>query len=86
MASKNERTKIPFTRWHSNYGLDDKSADLALVVDRAGQIEEWVDLDIRELPERSDLLERLGPVTRDRLVRDAHDARKTLGPASTQAQ
>jgi hypothetical protein len=48
---------------------------LALVAeDDNGRILEWVDLDIRDLPRRPDLLARLGPDAIARLLADAAEA------------
>jgi hypothetical protein len=59
---------LPFTRWHRS--LDD--GWLALVVESAsGRLVESVELDVRELPRRPELLARLGPNTRARLLADA---------------
>ncbi|WP_448098158.1 hypothetical protein [Luteibacter yeojuensis] len=61
----------PFSRWVR--GMD--SDALALVAeDDNGRILEWVDLDIRDLPRRPDLLARLGPDTIARLLADAAKA------------
>lgn len=61
----------PFSRWVR--GMD--SDALALVAeDDNGRILEWVDLDIRDLPRRPDLLARLGPDAIARLLADAAEA------------
>lgn len=58
----------PFTRWHRE--MDGPL--LVLVVERDdGSLAEWLELDVRELPERQDLLGRLGETARNRLLRDA---------------
>ena len=60
--------KPMFTRWHRE--ID--GPRLVLVVEREdGSLVEWLELDVRELPERQDLLGRLGERTRKRLLQDA---------------
>lgn len=60
-----------FTEWRRS--MD--GPELALVTTRAnGSIAEWINLDIRELPDRPDLLGRLGPVARERLLAEAREA------------
>lgn len=60
-----------FTEWRRS--MD--GPELALVTTREnGSIAEWIELDVRELPDRPDLLERLGPIARERLLADAKEA------------
>ncbi|QEE24707.1 hypothetical protein CS053_09475 [Rhodanobacter glycinis] len=57
-----------FTEWRRS--MD--GPELALVTIRTnGSIAEWITQDVRELPDRPELLERLGPVARERLLDDA---------------
>lgn len=59
----------PFSCWHRHM----ESPALALVVDdpAGGNPLEWRTLDVRALPQRPDLLARLGPVVQSRLLADA---------------
>lgn len=68
-----ESTAAPrFTRsWRAVGGFE-----LALVCeDSAGAVLEWVEIDIRTLPDRPDLLDRMRDPARGRLVADAVAAR-----------
>lgn len=53
-----------FTRWHRS--MDD--GGLILVREAGGKVAEWIELDIADLPTRPDLLSRLGPHSRARLL------------------
>lgn len=70
----------PFTCWHRHM----EGPALALVVydPAGGNPLEWRTLDVRDLPQRPELLARLGPVVRSRLLADA--ARAELEYASEQ--
>jgi hypothetical protein len=57
-----------FTEWHRS--MDGPELVLATTREN-GSIAEWIELDVRKLPGRADLLERLGPVARERLLADA---------------
>jgi hypothetical protein len=60
-----------FTEWRRS--ID--GPELVLVTTREnGSIAEWVELDVQELPTRPDLLERLGPIARERLLAEAREA------------
>lgn len=56
-----------FTEWRRS--MDDGS--LVLTTSVEGRIVEVVEIDVSELPSRPDLLGRLGPVARMRLLDDA---------------
>ena len=58
----------PFTAWHRS--MDDGA--LRLVVAHDGRIVESVELDVSELSGPSELLSRLGPIARERLLAEAH--------------
>lgn len=60
-------TTQPFTRWQRE--IDGPA--LVLVTEQGGRISEWLELDIRDLHRRADLLARLGPVSRERLLAEA---------------
>ncbi|MBK9655062.1 MAG: hypothetical protein IPO66_06145 [Rhodanobacteraceae bacterium] len=62
----------PFSRWHRHM----EGPALALVVDdpAGGNPLEWRTLDVRTLPQRPDLLARLGAVVQSRLLADAAHA------------
>lgn len=59
----------PFTRWSRS--ID--GPELVLIRDAEGRVAEWVELDVRELPNRCDLQGRLGPQARSRLLADARN-------------
>ena len=51
-------------------------AELNLLREKDGRVVERVSLDLRELPNRPDLLARLGPVIRERLLWEADEMAK----------
>lgn len=53
-----------FTTWHRSMGDD----DLYLAVEHDGRFVECVELDVSELPNRPDLLARLGSIARECLL------------------
>lgn len=60
-----------FTEWRRS--MD--GPELALVTIREnGSIAELIELDITELPDRHDLLVRLSPIARERLLAEAKEA------------
>lgn len=59
----------PFTRWHRE--MDGPRLLLVVESDDGCRIVEWLELDVRELPNRPDLLGRLGETARNRLLQDA---------------
>ena len=64
MAVSSVATRPLFTRWHR----DIDGPGLRLVVEADGRIAESVELDISELPNRPDLLARIGTVATARLL------------------
>ncbi len=70
----------PFTHW----GLPAEGFTLELWVQDGRKITGQVNLDVRDLPMRPDLLSRLEPKTRARLVREAQDYSDTYGEAAKQ--
>lgn len=68
-----------FDRWHRE--MDGPL--LVLVRENADHsIAEWIELDVRELPERPDLLGRLGTKARERLLADAKRTAKNMAEES----
>lgn len=61
------QTEPAFDGWFS--GVDEPS--LRLIRSQAGRVVEWVEIDLRELPDRPDLLRRLSPAVQRRLLADA---------------
>lgn len=75
--SSSSTTPAQFTRW--GLGMEDDPR-LALIVDNPDASKpplEWRDLDVRVLPDRQDLLSRMGDRMRNRLLGEASRA-KTL--------
>lgn len=73
-------SKQLFTHWARS--TDD--GDLDLWLEKDGAVLEKVSLDVTELLDRSDLLDRLSPAARARLVWEAREVAKgnrTLSPA-----
>lgn len=62
----------PFTCWGRS--ADDGTLDLW--IQRDGRIVESVTLDVTELPQRPDLLARLSPKTRERMLWEAREVAK----------
>ena len=60
-----------FDRWA--LGIDD--TNLRLWTQDGAAIVECIEVDVRELPDRTDLLARLGPKARARLLSEAMNAR-----------
>lgn len=71
----------PLSMWFSGYGLGNgKDSDTRLrLLDILGG---WTELDLRTLPDRPDVLARIGEKTRTRLLRDANECRAKYGPAA----
>jgi len=68
-----------FTNW--GRGMDVPTLDLS--VQRDNRIVESIELDVRDLPDRPDLLERMPPKMRNRMLWEARETRKgnlTLNP------
>ena len=61
-----------FTHWRRSM----VDAELNLLREKDGRVVERVSLDLRELPNRPDLLARLGPVIRERLLWEADEMAK----------
>lgn len=61
------KTHAPFTRWIR--ALD--GPELCLVLDSDCGIAEWIDVDLRDLPRRPDLIARLGAAASLRLLGEA---------------
>lgn len=66
--------QLPFSCWHRHM----EGPALALVVydPAGGNPLEWRTLDVRDLPQRPDLLARLGSVVRSRLLADSRRAER----------
>lgn len=71
-------TELPFTCWHRH--MEGPALELVVHDPAGGNPLEWRTLDVRDLPQRPDLLARIGAVAQARLLADA--ARAELEYAS----